>query len=140
MNFFKKLFSSKNNSDNKESNFTGVYSEEYFKKRYTEEHLDESDGILDGCLKMIQSYFIDNKIEQKIAAPINHPENLDQVLDDGIGFHMYCKAFQLQDTQTAMFLAYSFSDFLVKAFDFKLYKDNEPEFPLRKMTLKYDKN
>jgi len=142
MNFFKKLFSIKKEeikSDSKEgSNFEGVYSTEYFDQRYSEDKIEAE--MLDGCLKMIESYFIDNKIERKIEAPINHPINLDQVDQDGFGFVLYCKAFQLGEEQATLFLAYSFSDFLINKYGFKLFKDSKPEYPLRGMTLKYDKN
>jgi hypothetical protein len=89
---------------------------------------------------MIKSFYIDNKVEQKIATPLNHPINLDQVVEDAIGFHMYCKAFNLEDRETTMYLALAYADYMIKTFDFKLYKDSEPEFPLRAMTIKYDKN
>jgi len=142
MNFFKKQFSTKKEeikSESKEgSNFEGVYSTEYFDKRYSEENIKA--GMLDGCLKMIESYFIDNKIERKIETPINHPINLDQVDQDGFGFVLYCNAFQLGEEQATLFLAYSFSDFLINKYGFKLFKDSKPEYPLRGMTLKYDKN
>ncbi|RZK10617.1 MAG: hypothetical protein EOO46_10080 [Flavobacterium sp.] len=141
MNFFKKLFSKKKEeikSDSKEgSNFEGVYSTEYFDKRYSEDKIEA--GML-GCLKMIESYFIDNKIERKIESPINHPINLDQVDQDGFGFVLYCKAFQLGEEQATLFLAYSFSHFLIDKYGFKLFKDSKPEYPLRGMTLKYDKS
>jgi hypothetical protein len=142
MNFFKKLFSTKKEeikSESKEgSNFEGVYSTEYFDKRYSDDKIDK--GMLDGCLKMIESYLIDNKIDRKIETPINHPINLDQVDQDGFGFVLYCNAFQLGEEQATLFLAYSFSDFLINKYGFKLFKDSKPEYPLRGMTLKYDKN
>jgi len=143
MNFFKKLFSTKKEENKSEtlkegSNLQGVYTTEYFDKRYSENNIEA--GMLDGCLKMIDSYFIDNKIERKIESPINHPINLDQLDQDGFGFVMYCKAFQLGEEQATLFLAYSFSDFLINKYGFKLFKDSEPEYPLRGMTLKYDKN
>jgi hypothetical protein len=143
MNFFKKLFSTKkeeNKSETKNegSNLEGIYTTEYFDKRYTEDKIDA--GMLDGCLKMIESYLIDNKIERKIESPVNHPINLDQVDQDGFGFVIYCKAFQLGEREATLFLAYSFSDFLINKYGFKLFKDSEPEYPLREMTLKYNKN
>jgi hypothetical protein len=143
MNFFKKLFSTKKgstkpDSENEGSNFEGVYTQAYFDKRYAENHIEA--GMLDGCLKMIESYFIDNNIERKIESPVNHPMNLDQLDQEGFGFVMYCKAFQLSEEQATLFLAYSFSDFLINKYGFKLFKDTQPEYPLRVMTLKYDKN
>ncbi len=143
MNFFKKLFSSKKLTNetvnnNEGINFQGISSTEYFDERYIEENINPE--MLDGCLKMIESYFIDNKIEQKIKNPINHPINLDQVDREGFGFVLYCNAFQLDEQKATLFLAYSFSDFLIKNYGFKLYKDLKPEYPLRGMTLKYDKN
>ena len=143
MNFFKKLFSTKkeeNKSETKNegSDLGGIYTTEYFDKRYTEDKIDA--GMLDGCFKMIESYLIDNKIERKIESPINHPINLDQLDQDGFGFVMYCKAFQLGEKEATLFLAYSFSDFLINKYGFKLFKDSEPDYPLRGMTLKYDKN
>lgn len=95
--------------------------------------------MLDGCLKMVESYFMDNKIERKVESPINHPLNLDQLDQDGFGFVLYCKAFQLGEGEAMMFLAFAFSDYLIKNYGFKLFKDNKPEYPLRGMTLKYDK-
>lgn len=143
MNFFKKLFSSNKETKKYETNdkgvgFNGINSIEYFDNRYTEEKIEPE--MLDGCLKMIESYFIDNKIERKIEDPINHPINLDQVDEDGFGFVLYCKAFQLEEQQATLFLAYSFSNYLINKYGFKLFKDSKPEYPLRGMTLKYDKN
>jgi len=80
------------------------------------------------------------KIERKIESPINHPTTLDRVDQDGFGFVLYCNTFQLGEEQAALFLAYSFSDFLIKKYGFKLFKDSKPEYPLRGMTLKYNKN
>jgi len=85
-------------------------------------------------------FFIANKVERQIENPVNHPVNLDQVIDEGLGFRMYCKAFQFGDTQAGLFLAYAFSDFLIHNYGFKLYKDSKPESPLRSITLKYDKD
>lgn len=143
MNFFKKLFSSKkeaNTPDKKEEGtpFNTIYSTEYFDKRYTEDAIEA--GMLDGCLKMVESYFMDNKLERKIENPMNHPTNLDQVDQDGLGFVLYCKAFQLGEKEATLFLAYAFSDFLITRYGFKLFKDATPEYPLRGMTLKYDRN
>jgi hypothetical protein len=143
MSFFKKLFSTKKEKHTSENNkegtpFNQVYSTEYFDKRYSEDKIEA--GMLDGCLKMVEGYFIDNKIERKIESPINHPTNLDQVDQEGFGFVLYCKAFQLGEKEAILFLAYSFSDYLMNTYGFKLFKDSEPEYPLRGMTLKYDKN
>lgn len=142
MNFFKKLFSSKPEESKKKQTKSNSYKEiitkGYFDKRYSEEEVDPS--IINGSLKMIESYFIDNKIERKIVRPINHPTNLDQVIEDGMGFQMYCKAFQMEDAMIIGSLSTAFSDFMIKNFDFKMFKDSSPEFPLRSMTLKYDKN
>ena len=140
MKFFKKLFSSKKEQAKQENesktSFEGMATEEYFHERYNEEQID--DAMLEGALKMIESYFIDNKIERKVAEPIHHPINLDQTIDDGFGFPLYCQAFNLEAYHAMMFLALSFNDFMIKNYGFKLYNDSQPEFPLRTMTLKYD--
>lgn len=142
MSFLKKLFSSKtsqsSNPETSQQQVKEIISESYFEERYTHQDLDA--GMLDGCLKMVESYFMDNKIERRVANPVNHPSNLDQTMDDGFGFKMYCQAFQLGESEAMLFLAITFSDFLINEFGFKLYKDNQPEYPLRGMTLKYDKN
>lgn len=144
MNFFKRFFGSKKSEDSngdpadEEGNFQGVFTKEHFENRFEEDTI--SPTLLDGSLKMVYSYFMDNKLTQKIEQPINDPANLDQVMDDGFGFKMYCRAFQLDEVRAALFLAYSFSDFLIGKYGFKLYKDNDPEYPLRVMTLKYDKD
>lgn len=143
MNFFKKLFSSKKETSKTETSesstsFSGIYSSESFNERYVEEKIKPD--MLDGCLKMVESYFIDNKIERKIETPINHPINLDQADQEGFGFVLYCKAFQLGEEQATLFLALSFSDFLINKYGFRLFKDTQPEYPLRGMTLKYDKD
>ncbi len=147
MNFFKKLFFSKQEKQettklqNQDApKFDAIYTDEYFNKRYQEENIYDENGILDGCLKMIEGYFIDNKIEKLNKESINHPENLDQVVDEGFGFSLYCKAFDLSDKEATLFLSYAFSDFIIKKYGFKLFSDNEPEFPLRFLTLKYDNN
>jgi hypothetical protein len=143
MGFFKKIFSSKKETqinDQQENNVKEVFTDEYFNKRYTEYDSSEDAETLDGCFKMLESYFIDNKIQRKVDNPINHPINLDQVIYDGFGFKMYCQALKIPDGQVIFFLAFAFSDFLIKNYGFKLYKDSEPEFPLRSMTLKYSKD
>lgn len=139
MNFFRKLFGSKkeNTPDDEKINFKGISSKTDFDSRYEEENMEPQ--MLDGCLKMIESYFIDNKIKRSVESPINHPINLDQLDRDGFGFVLYCKAFQMGEGEAIMFLAFAFSDYLIKNYDFKLFKDKKPEFPLRSMTLKYDK-
>jgi hypothetical protein len=96
--------------------------------------------MLDGSLKMVESYFLDNDIEPTIKSPINHPVNLDQIISDGPGFHMYCHSFQFADNATIMMLAIAMSSYYINNLDFTLYNDAEPEFPLRVMTLKYNKN
>ncbi|MBN2880893.1 hypothetical protein JXM83_02465 [Candidatus Woesearchaeota archaeon] len=139
MSLFNKLFSRKNRTTKMdERNFSGVYIKDSFNERFTEEKLDAE--TLDGCFKMIESYFIENKIKRKIESPINHPVNLDQIDQEGFGFIMYCKAYGLGDAEATLFLALSFSDFLINKYGFKLYKDTKPEFQLRSMTLKYNKN
>lgn len=141
MSFWKKLFT-KNKEDhaesNKEAGFDGVYTTDYFDQRYKPQSIDPE--MLDGCLKMIEGYFIDNKIERKIPSPIHHPMNLDQLDQEGFGLVLYCRAFQMGEEEATMFLAYAFSDYLIGKYDFKLYSDTQPEYPLRHMTLKYDKN
>lgn len=138
MSFFKKIFSSKkgNSQIEQQISFEGIATEEYFNNRYTEEQLDAS--VLDGALKMIESFFIDNNAERKVKSPINHPINLDQTMDEGLGFTMYCRAFDLEENHALMFLTFGFNDFMMKKFGFKLYRDAKPEFPLRTITLKYD--
>lgn len=144
MNFFKKLFSGdkKENEETgqQKTDFAGVYTDEYFNKRYSEENLNANPVILDGCLKMVDSYFLEYNLAKKVNKPLNHPSNLDQVVNEGIGFHEFCKKFNFGDSQVVMFLSYAFSDFLVKTYGFKYYKDSAPEFPMRSMTLKYNKN
>ncbi len=145
MNFFKKLFSSKKNeeeSDSESNNaapgVSGVFTKEYFDNRYTEDAIDPV--VLDGCFKMIEGYFLANKIQRLVQSPINYPSNLDQLDREGFGFVLYCKAFQIVEEEATLFIAYSFSDYLINKYGFKLYKDSEPEYPLRGMTLKYDQN
>jgi len=142
MSFFKKLFGKKQptnpSPDNAQTGFKGIASEESFQERYTEEVIDEA--MVDGALKMIQSYFIDNKVTPRVDSPINHPVNLDQTIDDGMGLVMYSSAFKLDENYVRMFLAMALNDFMIKTYGFKLYKDSQPEYPLRGMTLKYDKN
>jgi len=142
MNFFKKLFSSKGGKNQNEidekTSVKEIISTEHFDERYDEGSITPE--MLDGCLKMIEGFAIDNKIDRKVQYPINHPLNLDQVVEDGFGFELYCKALNLGKSESAMFLAYAFSDFLIKLYGFKLFHDKKPEYPLRGMTLKYDRS
>ncbi|MEN9336808.1 MAG: hypothetical protein RLZZ500_1795 [Bacteroidota bacterium] len=145
MNFFKKLFGSKSTTNDQTVNdklnsLAAIYREDYFASRFVEESLADQPEIVEGCIKMVESYFIDNKIEAQIQTPIHHPINLDQVVTDGIGFHLYCKAFQQEDNQIVFTLAYAFAAYMTQELDFKLYRDKEPEYPLRGMTIKYVKN
>jgi len=143
MGFLKKLFSSGNKGETgneQPPQLKNIYTDKYFKERYIEQDIYDNPAVIDGCFKMIKSYFIDNKLTEKVPEPINHPFNLDQAVNDDIGFNMYCKAFNLPDSQIIMTLTLAFSDFLIKTYGFKAYRDAEPELPLRSMTLKYDKN
>ncbi len=145
MNFFKRLFSSKKDKPKKDKKEASVnpkdpipeppQNKEPSGERYVEEQIDAS--ILEGSFKLIESYFHDNKLERKIKEPINHPLNLDQVIDEGFGFQMYCKAFKMEDNMIIASLSMAFSDFMVKEFGFKHLKDKQPEYPLRFLTLKY---
>jgi hypothetical protein len=154
MNFFRKIFTSKKeNQKSKPTNNSGsnpqsepknaskvgfgdIATHEYFEQRYQEDTISES--ILDGTLKMIEGYFVANKIKPIIEKPINHPKNLDQTIDDGFGFVLYCKATNMDENFAVGILAMAFKDFMIKHHGFKLYKDSKPEYPLRDMTLKYD--
>ncbi len=140
MKFFKKLFSSKSKETRSKEkiNLSSIQTKEHFETRYEEDEIDAS--MLEGCLKMIDSYFLGNNIEKKVREPINHPVNLDQTVEDGMGFQIYCAAFKMEENAAAMFLTLAFSDFMAKNLGFRLYKDLTPEYPLRTMTLKYDKN
>jgi hypothetical protein len=148
MNFFKRLFSTKPQDEDHKPEaseqdgtpISGIMTESHFNERYTLQDLKKDPEMLDGCLKMVESYFLDNKLERRIETPVNHPANLDQTMDDGFGFKLYCQAFQLDERQATLFLAMAFSDFLINEFGFQLYKDSQPEYPLRGMTLKYDQN
>ncbi|SDC66490.1 hypothetical protein [Pedobacter soli] len=141
MNFFKKLFSAKSeknqNETDQETPFKEIVSTEYFDERYDEDFIKPE--MLEGCLKMIEGFAVANKLDRKVESPINHPLNLDQAVEDGFGFELYCKALNLGKTDSAMMLAYAFSDFLIKRYGFKLFHDKKPEYPLRGMTLKYDR-
>jgi hypothetical protein len=158
MNFFRKLFTSKkenekpkpkniseskpkSNPQSEQKNTSKVElgdiaTNEYFDQRYQEDNISES--ILEGTLKMIEGYFVANKIKPIIENPINHPKNLDQTIDEGFGFVLYCKASEMDENFAVGILAMAFNDFMIKKYGFKLYKDFEPEYPLRNMTLKYD--
>lgn len=151
MNFFNKLFGGSNNEKQKTPSkpqsesqsyqsekvgLSGIGTEEYFDKRYKEDTIDAN--VLDGTLKMIESYFPANKIEPEVKSPINHPKNLDQTIDDGFGFVLYCKAMNMDENYAVGLLAMAFNDFMIKNHGFKLYLDSEPEYPLRSMTLKYN--
>lgn len=138
MNFFKRLFSSsKNESDQSEKvNYNEIVTDKYFDERYSKHQLDPV--IYDGAIKMIESYFHDNKINRTISE-VNHPVNLDLAGNEGLGLLLYCKAFDMGDKETMLFLALAFSGYMMENFDFELYNDKTPEYPLRTMTLKYNK-
>lgn len=143
MSFFKNLFSlnKKANSSNLVSDIgkdNVDLSANFDETRYVPKNIDLE--ILEGCFKMIESFYIDNKLTPKVAEPINHPINLDQVDREGLGFVFYCRAFQLDEQRAIFFVAYALSDYLIKNFGFKLYKDLNPENSLRGMILKNDDN
>jgi hypothetical protein len=142
MNFLKRLFSRKTEAvqenNHAATNPNNIQSTEYFNERYMQTDIEA--GMLEGCLKMIEGYFVGAKVERKIESPIHHPINLDQTDQEGFGFVLYCKAFGMSEAEATLFLAYAFSDFLIKKYGFTLYKDAQPEHPLRGMTLKYDNN
>lgn len=141
MNFFKKLFSGAKQPKSAESAQPRIpdsfASEEYFNERYQEDTMDES--MVEGTLKIVESYFIDNKLEAQVKDPVNHPKNLDQTIEDGFGMMLYCQAMGMEQGQALGLLALAFNQFMISNYGFRLYKDSQPEAPLRSMTLKYDK-
>jgi hypothetical protein len=141
MGFFKKLFTSKKETDNTTAkpDFSGIYTTDYFTKRYEEQTAETNRPLVEGSLKMLESFFLENNIQQKLASPVNHPVNLDQAVSESPGFHSFSKEYQMEDGQVVMMLALAFSDFLINRYGLILYKDREPEQPLRTITLKYDK-
>jgi len=142
MSFFKRLFSpgKKEAAPAEKAAFNMLYTDEYFNKRYSPQDINTPPEMLDACLKMVQSYFADNNIPMNTALPVNHPENLDKTVTEGTGFTLYCRAFGTDDAQITLFLAYAFAAYLINRYGFNLYKDSEPEYPLRGMTVKYDKD
>ncbi len=91
MNFFKKLFSSNKNTNEPgrepSAGFSGVGTQAGFAKRYVEEKINPE--LMSGCLKVLMSYFLDNKIEPKVKETVNHPRNLDQTMEEGLDFDFY---------------------------------------------------
>ena len=138
MSFFKKLFSNKQESTEKVP--TEVFTKDYFNERYTEENLKENPEVFEGNLRLLKGYFIDMKAEKPVDSSINHPKNLDETFEHVVTFRMYCNGFQLEDKMVAFVLSTAFSDFLINKYGFKLYRDKQPEYPLRFLTLKYNKN
>lgn len=135
MNFLKKLFSSKKEDKKAAENSTS--QQQSSGERYIETVMDP--GTLSGSIKLIESYFVDNQISPDGTTPSHHPINLDRVVNEGMGFQLYCKAFEMEDSQTIGILAMCFSAYIMTEFPFKTYKDQNPEHPLRSMTLKFAK-
>lgn len=138
MSFFKKIFSSSKKNDEKELGFPNVImTDEYFEKRYLKYTIEED--IIEGAMKMVKGYFIDMHIKHA-NVPIYYPENLDKAINEGLGFHFYCRGLKLEDRDILFFLAVNFSRYMSEQYGFELYKDTETETPLRSMNLKFDKD
>jgi hypothetical protein len=143
MNFFKKIFSKNKNTANQPSEnprIDGIYTDEYFNNRYTEDQILSDDVLVDGSFRMLNSFFIDNKIIPAIEDPIYHPSNIDKAITEEPGFYQYCKSFDQDDKQIGLMLTVAFSYYMIHELGFKLYRDKTPEYPLRFMTLKYNNN
>ena len=151
MNFLKKIFGSKekefekkvNENKNKTPEFKGIIVDEYFNKRYKETIIEKE--LIEGIYKTINGYISTNNLKMKVENPIEHPINLDYIatvgVENGIGFIDFCKTFGKKgDEEIVMYLSYAFSKYMIENFEFKLYDDNEPEFPHRFLSLKYNKN
>lgn len=137
MNLFKKLFKAKEETKNTSNvAYNEINTTDYFNKRYTEDRLDNS--IIEGTLHMLNGYYKVSKVTPLVKDPINHPLNLDQTISEGFDFLMYCKTLNEGSYFAVGILAMAFNIFIIKNYGFKLYKDSEPEFPLRTVTLKYD--
>ena len=135
MNFFDKMFS-KNKLTSQETKIKSVFTDEYFDKQFKE--LDSDNPQFEDSIVMVAGYLQVNNITQKNSDSTNHPINLDQVLNEG--FYEFCKSIGMEDKQIGMILSFCFSNYFIEKFAFKLYKDNEPESPLRFLTLKYNKD
>ncbi len=144
MNFFKKLFSKNTNVPGQQQpgspKVDGIYTDEYFNNRYTEDPILSDEVLVDGSFRMLESFFIDNTIAPAVENPIYHPNNIDKAVTEDPGFYLYCKTFDQDDKEIGLMLTVAFSYYLIHEFGFKLYRDKTPEFPLRFMTLKYNNN
>lgn len=63
--FLQKNFSKNkvtNNENHKAPGLKEVYTEEYFKGRYTEQELSENDLLVDGSFKMLESFSLTIKL------------------------------------------------------------------------------
>ena len=53
---------------------------------------------------------------------------------------MHSNAVNIDENTAILFLAFALNEFFITNYDFKLYADTKPEFPLRGMTLKFKKD
>jgi hypothetical protein len=155
MGVFKKIFSFGKKSNHNDSNpgkvdanfpgfketvghtFKEIVSDDYFNKRY--KGLEEKDNVLlDGSVKMIESFFIEKLLKPPIDAPINHPENLDFAVT--AGYLDFAKLYSFGTAESATHLAFAFSKYMIDHNKMTFYFDAEPEYKYRMFTLKKDIN
>lgn len=146
MNFIKKLFSNKKKEKDENtldiSQITGqqikeVINEDYFNKRYRT--LSEKDMILlDGSIKMVDSFFLETTFVQPVENEINHPENLDFAATHG--YLDFCKKYGFGNGIAASQLAFAFSKYMIDKHNMIFYFDSEPENQNRVFTIKKDIN
>ena len=146
MNFFKRFFSSKKEQESQENGmaddhaFNADASSQESEERYEAENHEAMSGLFESSIKVVEGYFKDNKVERLVNEPVNHPANLDQTVDEGMGFLLYGRALGMSDQQILSILSLAFNKFMIDQYGFKIYKDHQPELPLRTMVLKLDTN
>lgn len=95
---------------------------------------EDDEKLLDGAVKMIGSFAMISKETLPNAAQLNHPENLDFVVNNG--YLNWLKSVGMTDGDIAAQLCFVLSSYMVEKHGMILYHDHLPEHKFRMFALK----
>jgi len=152
MNFFKNLFGKKSNNTEEEKttpekvtpeNATSEKAEpenqENSNKKYLEQSLESIESLSKKGTEHLEAFFKSKNIEF-IDNPISHPINLDIALSFETELPVFFQSRGFENNMMIVTLAYTWSEFIVKNFNFKLYIDTSSSDAYTALVLKHQEN
>ncbi|MEO0041618.1 MAG: hypothetical protein RL329_1066 [Bacteroidota bacterium] len=117
-----------------------IYTNQGFHQKYKAQDFKNYAELVEGSFKMLEGYFRDLERKLPRKEPLNHPLNLDQAVEEGLGFKLYGQFLGMDEPMIRMLLAVALIHFIIHNDEGQFYEANEPESPLKKMVVRVNRN